>query len=136
MRDMRDTPAGNPTVTEDYDDRPAPRYTATWIGRDKLQITDHHKHQIIWDAAVDDVARNLIKAFGVTVPDNPYEYPSEVTVLHAFVVDVADDEYHSHEGGPFWNKDDAERYAEGNPGWYGAQSLARPKTIRIYGKRP
>jgi hypothetical protein len=142
IMDMREVASnweggGNPTVTEDYDDtvpQKAPQYTAAWESKTTLAVYD--KGMKIWHGEITDPIRNLIEKFGAGVPDNPYDYPSEYAEFKAYVVVVSDDEYHSHEEGPFWNKDDAKRFAEGNPGWCGAKSTVYPKTIRIYGKRP
>jgi hypothetical protein len=136
MRDMRNTPAGNPTVTEDYDDTASERYVMTWTSKDVLRIWDTHTKRVIWNSKVDEAAANLINAFGITIPKNPYVLPEEKTVIECFVVVVSDDEYHSHEEGPFWNKEDADKYAEGNEGWYGAKSMTFPKRISIYGQNP
>lgn len=148
MRDMRNTPAGNPTVTEDYDDRPGEahdaqpvevrgsRYLMKWESKNVLRIWDTETWKVVFDGPATTEARNLFEALGAKIPDNPYEYPTEFEQFKAWVVDVSDDEYRSHEEGPFWNEADAVKFAEGNPGWCGAKSVARPKTITIYGERP
>ena len=133
--DMRETSSGNPTATENYDDTVS-RYNMYWEDAEVLVIWDRKTNKCIWNSKVDEAAANLINAFGITIPDNPYNLPTTYDVYNVFVVDVSDDEYRSHEDGPFWNREDAVKYAEGNPGWYGARSTVRAKTLRIYGKRP
>ena len=163
MRDMRNTPAGNPTVTEDYDEfddngnRTTPdyddafpvhaedaesvevrgsRYLMKWEDSSTLRIWDTETWKLVFDGPVTAEARNLFGALGAKIPDNPYEYPTESETFEVWVVDVSDDEYRGHEEGPFWNEEDATRFAEGNPGYFGTPSRVFRKTITIYGKRP
>jgi hypothetical protein len=135
---MRNTPAGNPTVTENYGEtNPVKnRYSISWEDKNTLRIWDNEKQATIWNSEVNSVAKNLIEAFGINIPDNPYDLPKDYDTFDVYAVVVNDSEYLSHEEALFWNEDDALRYAEGNPGWYGAKSVVRLKKITVYGKRP